>query len=481
MISQIISDLKARKYSAVDLTNQYLKRIEELNPKLNAFITVIAESALKSAGQADKLIAEATNSANSNEALEKLFNDKPLLGVPVALKDIFSTKDIETTAGSNILKGYVSPYDATVVKKIKDAGGVVLGKLNCDAFAHGASGENSDFGATKNPYDLDRVAGGSSSGSGCAAAADLAVIATGTDTGGSVRNPASFTNTVGLKPTYGRVSRYGIIAMASSLDSIGHLSKTIEDSARFLQVTAGFDPFDGSSAKNEVPNYLEGLKNSKESIKKLRIGLPKEYFLDALDPEIKETVLAAAKKYQEMGAELVEVSLPHTEFALATYYIIAPSEVSSNLGRFDGIRYGFDRSKFGAEAKRRIMIGTHVLSSGYYDAYYLKAQKVRTLLINDFKEVFKNVDVLLTPVTPDLPPKIGDNVNDPLKMYLMDVLSVTANLAGIPGLSIPAGFSKSGLPIGMQLLGPHFSEDLLFKVGHAFEQETKFYERKPNL
>jgi aspartyl-tRNA(Asn)/glutamyl-tRNA(Gln) amidotransferase subunit A len=474
MISQIITDLKSKKYTATELTKKYLARISEQNPKLNAYVTVSTEEALKAAGEADKLIASSTD-------LDKLFEEKPLLGVPVALKDIFSTKNIETTAASNILKGYIPPYDATVVTRIKNAGGVVLGKLNCDAFAHGASGENSDFGVTKNPYDLDRVAGGSSSGSGASVAAELAVISTGTDTGGSVRNPASFTNTVGLKPTYSRVSRYGIIAMASSLDSIGHLSKTVEDSARFLQVTAGFDPLDGSSAKNEVPNYVEGLKNSAEAIKKLKIGLPKEYFLDALNPEIRETVMAAAKKYEEMGAELVEISLPNTEYALATYYIIVPSEVSSNLGRFDGIRYGFDRSKFGAEAKRRIMIGTHVLSSGYYDAYYLKAQKVRTLLINDFKEAFKKVDVILTPVTPDLPPKIGENVNDPLKMYLMDILSVTANLAGIPGLSVPAGFSKSGLPIGMQLLGPHFSEDLLFKVGHAYEQETKFYERNPNL
>lgn len=478
MISQIISDLKSRKYTATQLTEKYLNRINEQNPKLNAYITISRDEALEAAGEADKLISAC---GREEAALNKLFEEKPLLGIPVALKDIFSTKNIETTAASNILRGYIPPFDATVVTKIKNAGGVILGKLNCDAFAHGASGENSDFGITKNPYDLDRVSGGSSSGSGAAAAADLTVIATGTDTGGSIRNPASFCNLVGLKPTYSRVSRYGIIAMASSLDSIGHLSKTVEDSARFLQVTAGFDPLDGSSAKNEVPNYVEGLKNSAEAIKKLKIGLPKEYFLDALNPEIKETVMAAAKKYEEMGAELVEISLPNTEYALATYYIIVPSEVSSNLGRFDGIRYGFDRSKFGAEAKRRIMIGTHVLSSGYYDAYYLKAQKVRTLLINDFKEAFKKVDVILTPVTPDLPPKIGENVNDPLKMYLMDVLSVTANLAGIPGLSVPAGFSKSGLPIGMQLLGPHFSEDLLFKVGHAYEQQTKFYEKEPKL
>jgi aspartyl-tRNA(Asn)/glutamyl-tRNA(Gln) amidotransferase subunit A len=474
MISDILHSLKNKEYSCVELTTQYLNRINSLNPKLNAYLTVATDQALKAAGDVDKLIADSSD-------LEGLFRDKPLLGVPVGLKDIFSTKNIETTAASNILKGYIPPYDATVVSKIKNAGGIVLGKLNCDAFAHGASGENSDFGAVKNPYDLNRVAGGSSSGSGAAAAAGLSVISTGTDTGGSIRNPASFTNTVGLKPTYGRVSRYGIMAMASSLDSIGHLSKTVEDSARFLQVTAGYDPLDGSSAKNDVPNYIEGLKNSAESIKGLKIGLPKEYFSDALNSEIRDAVMNAAKKYEQMGAEIVEVSLPYTEYGLAVYYILTPSEVSSNLGRFHGIRYGFDRSKFGAEAKRRIMIGTHVLSSGYYDAYYLKAQKVRTLLINDFKEAFNKVDVLLTPVTPDLPPLLGENVNDPLKMYLMDVLSVTANLAGIPGLSVPAGFSKSGLPIGMQLLGPHFSEDLLFKVGHAFEQQTKFYERTPNL
>lgn len=467
MISELIDQLKNKEISSIELVKQYISTIEKKDRNINAFITTTFDQALKQAEEADKLIAETSD-------LDKLFEEKPLLGIPIAHKDIYSTKDIETTAASNILRGYIPPYDATAVKRAKDAGAILLGKLNCDAFAHGASGENSDFGPTRNPYDLDRVAGGSSSGTGASIAAEMAVVSTGTDTGGSLRNPAAFTNTVALKPTYGRVSRYGIIAMASSLDSIGHITKTVEDSARYLQVTAGFDPNDATSSKTEVPNYLE---NIKDGIKRLKVGVPKEYLTDQVDEQVLEVTKNSIKKLEELGAEMKEISLPNSEYALASYYIIMPSEVSSNLARFDGIRFGHSRDHFGDEAKRRIMLGTFTLSSGYYDAYYLQAQKARTLVIEDFKKAFEEVDVIVGPVSPVLPPKIGENVDDPLKMYLMDILTVPVNLAGLPALSVPAGFSKENLPIGIQLIGDHFTEDKLFRVGYTFEQETKLFER----
>lgn len=468
MISDLISQLKSKETSALEIIDKYISNIQRQDRNINAFVTTTFEEARNEARKVDELIA-------SSSDLEKLFEEMPLLGIPFAHKDIFSTKGIETTASSNILRGYIPPYDATVVRKIQKAGGIVLGKLNCDAFAHGASGENSNFGPTLNPYDLSRVAGGSSSGSGASVAADFTVVATGTDTGGSLRNPASFTNTVAIKPTYGRVSRYGIIAMASSLDSVGHITKTVEDSARVLQATAGFDPNDATSSKENIPNYLGNLSGG---VNGLKIGVPKEYFSDAIDPQVLEVTKNAIEKFKELGAEIKEISLPYSEYALAVYYIVTPSEVSSNLGRFDGIRFGHTRDKFGDEAKRRIMLGTYTLSAGFYDAYYLKAQKVRTLIIEDFKNAFKEVDVILGPVAPVLPPKIGENVNDPLKMYLMDILTVPVNLAGLPALSVPAGFSKENLPIGIQLIGDHFTEDKLYRAGYAFEQETKFGERR---
>lgn len=462
-IKSVKESLKKKEFSAVELLNTYLEQIKKYDKELNSFITVCEKEALEQAKKADRLF--------SNSTIEQL-NKYPLLGIPIAVKDLFSTKGIKTTAGSNVLKNYIPQYDATVVKKLKDAGAVIIGKTNLDAWAHGSSGENSDFGPTKNPWNKNYVPGGSSSGSAVSVAADMALAATGTDTGGSIRLPASFCNIVGLKPTHGRVSRYGIIAMASSLDSIGHFTKTVEDSALMLSVTAGKDNLDGTTPEKEVPNYLKSLNTSK----KIKIGIPKEY-VTGLDKNIKDTFEKAVKI---LNADLIEISLPNTEYAIACYYVIQPAEVSSNLARYDGIRFGFGRENFGDEAKRRIMLGTFTLSSGYYDAYYKKAMQVRTLIKEDFDKAFEKVDAIVSPVSPTLPWKLGEKLNDPLSMYLSDILTSTANLAGIPGLSVPAGFSN-GLPIGIQLLGPQFSEEKLFQIGHAYEQETQFYKQKPNL
>lgn len=457
-IKESVEGLRDKKFSSVELTQACLAQIEKLNPEINAFITV-SENALKDAEIADK------------ERAAGLTN--PLLGVPIALKDIFITKGTRTTAASNVLSNYVPQYDGTVVQKLIDAGAVTLGKTNLDAWAHGSSGENSDFGPTQNPWNKEYVPGGSSSGSAASVAANMAIAATGTDTGGSIRLPASFTNTVGLKPTYGLVSRYGVISMASSLDSIGHFTKTVEDSAIFLQLTAGNDPLDATTTQKEIPNYLDGINIG---VKGLRIGIPKEY-MSGLSYEISENFEKVKKKYEELGAEIVDITLPHTEYGIACYYIIQPSEVSSNLARFDGIRYGNDRSYFGDEAVRRIILGTFTLSSGYYDAYYKKAMQVRTLVRLDFEKAFKKIDAIITPVSPTPPWKLGEKTSDPLQMYLSDALTVTANIAGIPGLAVPSGFANS-LPTGFQILGPQFSEKLLFRIGNAFEktQERKIYE-----
>lgn len=463
MISEITEKLKKKEISVKELTKSYLNTIDSKNPEINAFITVTNEISINEAEKLDKMIAQ-------SDDLDDLFLKKPLLGIPLAHKDIFSTKEIRTTAGSNIISDYVPVYDATVVSKIKNAGGLSLGKLNCDAFAHGATGENSDFGPTKNPYDKSRVSGGSSSGTAAAVASEMVVFATGTDTGGSLRNPASFTNTVAIKPTYGRVSRYGIIAMASSLDSIGHITTSVNDSALVLSQTAGFDPFDATSSKNSVVDYLNGIDGG---IKGKKIGIVKEYLSDQIDSEILEKTNEAIDVYAKLGAEIIEISLPNSEYALASYYVITLSEVSSNLARFDGIRFGKSRDNFGDEAKRRIMIGTYALSSGFYDEFYIKAQKVRTLIIQDFKNAFSNVNAILAPVSPVMPPKIGEVVLDPMKNYLMDILTVPVNLAGLPALSLPAGFSKDGLPIGIQLIGDHFSEKTLYQLGYNFERATK--------
>jgi aspartyl-tRNA(Asn)/glutamyl-tRNA(Gln) amidotransferase subunit A len=458
-IKKARSGLKDKQFSSVELVNACLEQIK--NKDLNAFITVCEKEALERAKQADELI--------------KAGQDLPLLGVPIAAKDIFSTKGIRTTASSKVLENYIPEYDATVITKLKDAGAIIIGKTNCDAWAHGSSGENSDFGPVKNPWNEEYVPGGSSSGSAVSVAANMTIAATGTDTGGSIRLPASFTNTVGLKPTYGRVSRYGIIAMASSLDTIGHFTKTVEDSAIFLKVTAGQDKKDATTPPEAVPDYK---KNLAENVKGLRIGVPKEFFIEGLDKRIKENTENAIKFYEENGAEIQEISLPHTDDAIACYYIIQPAEVSSNLARYDGIRFGNLRDSFGQEAKRRIMLGTFTLSVGYYDAYYKKAMKVRTLILEDYEKAFQKVDAIITPTSPTLPWKLGEKVDDPLAMYLSDVFTVTANIAGIPGLSVPTGFID-GLPVGMQILGKHFSEDLLFKVGNFYEQAHDFYKQTP--
>jgi aspartyl-tRNA(Asn)/glutamyl-tRNA(Gln) amidotransferase subunit A len=462
-ITSAIESLRKKDYSAVELTKAFLVRIEKIDPQLNSFITVTKETAVRDAEEADKKRASGDTS--------------PLLGIPIGLKDLYVTKGIKTTAGSKVLENYIGQYDGTAVKRLKDAGAVILGKLNCDAWAHGSSGENSDFGPTKNPYNTAYVPGGSSSGSPAAVASDLCLAATGTDTGGSIRLPASFCNVVGLKPTYGRVSRYGVIAMASSLDSIGHFTKTVEDNALILQATAGQDDHDATTPPKEVPDYR---KNIKGGVKGLKIGVPKEYFIEGLDPEVKKLTENALSSLEKIGAELVEISLPHTEHAIAVYYIIQTAEVSSNLARYDGIRYGNMRSAFGDEAKRRIMLGTYVLSAGYYDAYYKKAQQVRTLLVNDFTRAFEKVDVIITPSSPTPPWKLGAKLNDPLSMYLSDIFTVHTNLTGHPGLAVPVGFSND-LPVGMQIIGPHFSEDLLFRVGHTYEQLNPVWKERPNL
>ena len=466
-IKEAIDGLKKKSFSAVELTHACLKQIKLLDRKIAAFLTLNEEQALKTAEKADRLIHTSPT----------IFDTKPLLGIPMGAKDLFTTKDLITTAGSKIIENYIPPYDATVVRKYKDAGAIILGKTNEDAWGHGSSGENSDYEPTRNPYDLERVPGGSSSGSGAAVAAGECLFATGTDTGSSVRLPAAFCNLVGLKPTYGRVSRYGVIAMASSFDTIGHMTHTVYDNAKVLEVTAGNDPLDATSSPLQVPQYTTHLD---EKINGLKIGIPKEYFVDGMDPRIKDLTLQAVEKLRSMGSVVQQISLPHTDVAMACYYILVPSEVSSNLARYDGVRYGGPRSLFGAEAKRRIMLGTYTLSSGYYDAYYLKAAKVRRLIKQDFEEVFKKVDVMIAPSSPTLPFKIGEKVNDPLQMYLSDILLCPINIAGVPSLNVPCGFID-GLPVGMQIIGPHFKEELLFKVGHRFEQETEYYKTKPKL
>src|SRR3990167_8423811 len=455
--------LAQKKIKAKELTQAFLDRVKKLNKKLNAFITVCEDEALTQAEKIDNIIT-------SNQKINNL------AGIPFGAKDLFSTRDIKTTAGSKVLEDYLPVYDATSISKLKERGTVIIGKTNLDAWGHGSSGENSDFGTTKNPYDKTRVPGGSSSGSAAAVAAGMALFATGTDTGGSIRFPSAFCNLVGLKPTYGRVSRYGVIAMASSLDSIGHLTKTVYDSALILNTTAGFDPFDQTTSKVKADDYTKGIE---KGVKNLKIGLPREYYKD-LEPKIKDLTLKAVKSYQKLGAKIVEVTLPHTQYGVAAYYIIQPSEVSSNLARYDGIRFGNSRDSFRAEAKRRIILGTFTLSSGYYDAYYLKAMKVRRLIKEDFDKAFKNVDVLICPTSPSLPFKLGEKISDPLQMYLSDILTVTQNLAGVPSLNVPCGFVNN-LPAGMQIVGPHFSEKLLYQAGYAYEQETKWYERKPRL
>jgi aspartyl-tRNA(Asn)/glutamyl-tRNA(Gln) amidotransferase subunit A len=455
--------------SATALANSYFAKIESDDPRIGAYLMLSKDRALAKAAEVDSLVKKG----------EKL---PPLAGVPLGIKDVLVTKGVRTTAGSKILGNYIPPYDCTAVARLETAGAVVLGKLNCDEFAMGSSNENSAFKPVHNPRDVTRVPGGSSGGSAAAVAADMAVATLGSDTGGSIRQPASFCGVVGLKPTYGRVSRYGLIAFASSLDNIGPFAKTAKDAAIMLHTIAGRDLMDSTSAELPVPDYVAELE---KPIQGMRVGVAKEYFGEGLEAETRAAIEAAIQKLASLGCEIVDVSLPHTKYAIPAYYLVATAEASSNLARFDGVRYGhraqgvsslsdmYRRSRdqgFGAEVKRRIMLGTYALSAGYYDAYYLKAQRVRTLLTSDFVDAFKKVDVIVGPTSPTTAFKLGERVDDPLAMYLADIYTVTANLAGIPGVSIPVGNSKENLPIGMQIFGKHFDEATILRLAHAYEK-----------
>jgi aspartyl-tRNA(Asn)/glutamyl-tRNA(Gln) amidotransferase subunit A len=463
------SAVQQRKSTATSLAEAFYRKIQTDDPKIGAYLTLSKKRALAKAEEIDEL----------TEKGERL---PALGGVPVAIKDVMVTKGVRTTAGSKILGNYIPPYDCTAVSRLEAAGAIVLGKLNCDEFAMGSSNENSAWKPVHNPRDLSRVPGGSSGGAAAAVAADMSVAALGSDTGGSIRQPASFCGVVGLMPTYGRVSRYGLIAFASSLDHIGPLTKTVRDAATVLGVIAGRDPMDSTSAEVPVPDYVAELQ---KPVSGLKIGVAKEYFGEGLDAEVRKAVEAAIQKLAKLGCEIVEVSLPHTKYAIPTYYIVATAEASSNLARFDGVRYGFRAPEahtlsqmyrctrdlgFGAEVKRRIMLGTYALSAGYYDAYYLKAQRVRTLLTRDFENAFKKVDAIVTPTSPTAAFKLGEKVDDPLAMYLADIYTVTADLAGIPGISVPCGETGENLPIGLQILGKHFDEATILRVAHAYEQ-----------
>jgi aspartyl-tRNA(Asn)/glutamyl-tRNA(Gln) amidotransferase subunit A len=458
------------KTSPVKLTEGFLSYINETNPRLNSFVTICNDNALKDAEEAEKRIKSGKNVT-------------PLTGIPIGLKDILVTKGLKTTCGSKILANYIPPYSATVVKKLREAGAVIMGKLNMDEFAMGSSNEHSAFGPVKNPHNIEYTPGGSSGGSAAAVASGQCVSTIGTDTGGSIRQPASFCGVVGLKPTYGRVSRFGLIAFASSLDQIGPFTNNVEDAAIMLNTIAGFDPVDSTSLNVPVPDYR---KKIKDGVKKLKIGIPKEYFIKGLDKEVETSVKTTIERLKKDGAELVDISLPHTEHALACYYIIAPAECSANLARFDGIRYGHRTSSFkdidelykksrtegfGSEVTLRIMLGTYVLSSGYYDAYYKKAQLVRTLIREDFMKAFKKVDVIATPTSPTPAFKFGEKIDDPLQMYLSDIFTIPVNLAGLPAISIPCGKSKKGLPIGLQLIGKHLDEETILRTAYTAHDE----------
>ncbi len=460
--------LRERQFSAARLAEEFYKKIEAEDGAIGAYLHLCKERALAQAARLDKL-------ADKGDALP------PLAGVPLAIKDVLVTKGVPTTAGSKVLKDFIPPYDCTAVARLEAAGAVILGKTNCDEFAMGSSNENSAYRPVRNPRDQSRVPGGSSGGSAAAVAANLCVAALGSDTGGSIRQPASFCGVVGLMGTYGRVSRYGLIAFASSLDHIGPLAKTVKDSAILLQVIAGRDPMDSTSAEVAVPDYVEEIG---QPVGGMKVGVPKEYFGEGLDGEVRGAVQAALQQMAKLGCEVVDISLPHTAYAIPTYYLVATAEASSNLARYDGVRYGhraaraqsladlYRRSRdegFGPEVKRRIMLGTYALSAGYYDAYYLKAQRVRTLLTRDFEDAFRKVDVIVTPTSPTPAFRLGEKMDDPLSMYLADIYTVTADLAGIPGISVPCGDSKTGLPIGLQILGRHFDECSVLRLAHAYE------------
>ncbi len=472
--------LKNKEVSSKELTRAVLDRIAAIDGKIDAFITVSEENAIEQADQADALLAGGCATA--------------LTGIPLGIKDLMCIRTMATTCGSQILKNFIPPYDATVIKKLKDAGAVIVGKLNMDEFAMGSSTENSGVKITRNPWDTSRIPGGSSGGSAAAVAADMCLAALGSDTGGSIRQPASHCGVVGLKPTYGRVSRFGLVAFASSLDQIGPLTKNVTDCAHMMNTIAGYDRSDSTSVPKEVPDYTAALDGDLQG---LRIGIPAEFSTEqGLDPSVLSSIDNAIEVYEKLGAKRVNVTLPHTEYAVAVYYVIAPSEASSNLARYDGVKYGFrnkdnndlmsmyrsTRSRgFGPEVQRRIIIGTYCLSAGYYDAYYGKASQVRTLIREDFKKAFEACDVILCPVAPTAAFKIGEIADDPLTMYLSDIFTISANLAGIPGLSVPCGFSSEGLPVGLQIMGNHFNEEMILKAAYGFEQATEFHKKKPYL
>jgi aspartyl-tRNA(Asn)/glutamyl-tRNA(Gln) amidotransferase subunit A len=472
--------LRKKELNSVEATRAYLERIEKVEPSINAYITVAADLALSSAEEADKRLASGRDVT-------------PLTGVPVAVKDIFCTRGLKTTCGSKILEGFTPPYDATVITRLKAAGAVILGKNNMDEFAMGSSTENSAFSPTLNPWDTGRVPGGSSGGSAAAVAADECAASVGTDTGGSIRQPASCCGVVGLKPTYGRVSRYGMIAFASSLDQAGPLTKDVEDAAIMLNAMAGHDPRDSTSINAPVPDYTNTMK---DGVKGLKIGIPDEYFIEGMDPEVEASVKAALDVLKKEGAELVSVSLPHTEYAVAVYYLVATAEASSNLARYDGVKYGLRidpdgnllkmykatrEEGFGGEVKRRIMLGTYALSAGYYDAYYKKASQVRTLIKNDFDTAFNACDVIATPTAPTAAFKIGERTEDPLTMYLSDIFTISCNLAGIPGISVPCGYTGQGLPVGLQILGRTLDEATVLRAAYSYERGSGMEKKRPPL
>ncbi|SRR5579875_187309 len=477
-ITEARERLVKRELSAVELTRACLDRAAAIESRLNAFITLCPREAIEQAEVADRLIARG--------------NCSSLTGIPLAIKDIFATRGVRTTCASKILEGFVPPYDATVIERLRAAGAIFLGKTNMDEFAMGSSTENSSFGPTRNPYDLRRVAGGSSGGSAAAVAADECIAALGTDTGGSIREPASFCGVVGLKPTYSRVSRYGVIAYASSLDQVGPFAKTVRDAAILLGEIAGVDPRDATCSARPVPDYEAALTGKVEGI---RIGVPREFFVEGMQEDVGLAVRSAIKQFESQGCQVREISLPHTQYAVAAYYLIATAEASANLARYDGIRYGlraeadntldlYNRTRdrgFGPEVKRRIMLGTFALSAGYYDAYYRKAQKVRTLIRQDFFRAFNDCDIILTPVAPTTAFELGEKIADPLQMYLSDIFTISVNLAGLPGLSVPCGYDRKGMPIGLQLIGPPFGEEIILRAGDAYERSGCVQRQPPPL
>jgi aspartyl-tRNA(Asn)/glutamyl-tRNA(Gln) amidotransferase subunit A len=477
-----IQTLREGKVSSRELVQACLDQIQRLDPLLNAFITMTPESALDQADQADRQWLDWRR--DHSLALP------PLLGIPIAIKDVLCVKELPCTCGSRILENYRPPYTATAVERLLSAGMIIVGKTNTDEFAMGSSTENSAYFTTHNPWNLKHVPGGSSGGSAAAVAARLVPVALGTDTGGSIRQPASYCGVTGIKSTYGRISRYGLVAFGSSLDTVGAFARTAADTAALFKLMAGRDPLDATSVDIPLPEIELG-----KSIKGLRVGVPAEYFIEGIQPEVEDTVMQAINLLKTLGAEIISISLPHTEFALPVYYLIAPAEASANLARYDGVRYGprltgegiWDMftetrgAKFGQEVKRRIMLGTYALSAGYYDAYYGRAQKVRTLIKQDFEKAFEQVDLIAAPVAPSTAFRIGEHSGDPLSMYLEDVFTLPANLGGVPGITFPVGFDQAGLPIGMQLMGPHFREDLLFLSAHAYQQASEWHQRKPSF